>query len=189
MIKYLLGFVFILGLIYMLAPDPGSINDFPPLPNSLKSDEPGDTWQVPNIAAYFSDADREEITNFYREEYRKKFIFGSIIPPISLNYPPIAAYQYVRDFLLHSPFLVDYSYPLRGSIFVNGYEISIYKDIKKLTHAKPYDVIQIKGQHFKSKTTIKLYTSHWYMRLVTYLGIWGACFAIFVLFKKVIKEK
>ncbi len=180
---------FLIGLIYILSPGPDSIDDFEAIPDSLKSDEPGDTYQVPEVAAYFSDFNRESITNFYRDDFREKFIFGWIFPPISLNYPPIAAYQYVRDLLQQSTFLEEYIYPLRGSIFVNGYEPHVEKEIKKFTHDKSGGPMQIKGQYFKSKTTIRFYPVSAHLALLTYLGIWVALILLFRLFEKVVGEE
>ena len=44
----------LLLLIYMLLPGADSITDFPALPDSIKSNLEGDTIQVPNVSAYFS---------------------------------------------------------------------------------------------------------------------------------------
>src|SRR3989344_3443595 len=171
MSKFILITVFIVGLIYILAPGPSSIEDFSPIPSSLKSDEPGDTYQNPNIAAYFSDYDREAITNYYRNDLKDKYFFG-IIPPLSINRPPKEAYTYVRD-LQMSTFLEEYVYPLRSSLFVNGYEPHIEAHILGLAPSAG-DIIHINGQYFKSKTTIRFYPSEWYVRLFVYLGIWVA---------------
>ena len=189
MIKKISIVLFLLGLVYILSPGPSSIDDFPPIPNSLKSDEPGDTVQVPNVAAYFSDYDRSQITKFYKESYRKNFFFGGFIPPVTLNYPPIAAYQYVRDLLQLSTFLEEYVYPLKGSVFINGYEQSVWRHIKGLPPKENGDFMQIKEQFFKSKTTIRYYPAMWHVSLVTYIGIWVLGIALFRLFKKSLKEK
>lgn len=184
MTKKILIALFIIGLVYILTPGPSSIDDFPPIPNSLKSDEPGDTVQVPNVAAYFSDLDRTAITRFYRDEYRKKFIFGWLFPPVTLNYPPKAAYQYVRDLLQLSTFLEEYVFPLKGSIFVNGYEQAVMRKIKGLPPKEGPDKMQIKGQFFNSKTTIRYYPATWHVSLVTYMGIWVVSLMLFRLYRK-----
>ncbi len=187
MIRKLLLIIFIIGLVYILAPGPSSIDDFPSIPNSLKSDEPGDTVQVPNVAAYFSDYDRSEITKFYKEAYQNSFFWGRFIPSTTLNYPPIAAYQYVRDLLQLSTFLEEYVYPLRGSIFVNGYEQYVMRQIQGLPPKTEGDLMQIKGQFFKSKTTLRYYPTAWYVSLVIYIGIWMTSLILFNLFRKVLK--
>ncbi len=180
---------FFLGLVYILAPGPSSIDDFPPIPGSLKSDEPGDTVQVPNVAAYFSDYDRSQITKFYKESYRNSYFFGLVIPPVSLNYPPIAAYQYVRDLLQLSTFLEEYSYPLKGSLFVNGYEQIVMRKVKGLPPKEGPDQMQIKGQFFDSKTTIRYYPVDLFNSLVVYLGIWMLALSLYFLAQRIFREK
>lgn len=189
MIRKTVAVVFLIGLVYILAPGPRSIEDFSPIPGSTKSNEPGDTYQVPNISAYFSDIVREDITSFYRDDFRKKFFFGLFLPPITLNYPPIAAMQYVRNMLQDSTFLEEYVYPLRGSIFVAGYDPLVEAHIRKIPPNKFGEYIYINGKYFKSKTTIRYYPASWYISLLVYLGSWLAMIALYHLIKKVRSEK
>lgn len=179
--------IFIIGLLYILVPGPSKIEDFAPIPDSLKSDEPGDTYQNPNIAAYFSQFDRKGITQFYKKDYRDQFLFGRILPIVSLNYPPEAAWQYVRD-MQKSTFLEEYVYPLRGSLFVNGHEPYTEIELLKLKHDPLGDRMQIKGNYYKSKTTLRFHPNSWFDRSLVYIGIWLSGFGIFILAKKVIKE-
>lgn len=179
--------LFLLGLIYILVPDPKSIASFKPLPDSLKSNEPGDTVQVKDVAAYFSDFDRKGITNFYFKDYSNHFFWGKLIPPVKINYPPQAAYQYVRD-LQESTFLEEYVYPLRGSIFVNGVEPYVYSEIKGFKHSYFGDHIYIDGHYYVSKTTLRYYSSDWYVRLLVYVSIWLSVAGMIVIFKKSLKE-
>ena len=183
--KNILIAIFVLGLVYILIPDPGTINDYPPLPNSLKSDEPGDTYQIQNIAAYFSNFDRSFITYFYRQSYRDKFLFGFLLPPISVNHPPKYALSTIRDQLFYVTFLEEYIYPLRGSILVAGYEPAVENDMVGADSNFYSDRIHINGNYYVSKTTLKSFHTTWYSRLFVYLGIWFSVFAIYKIFKKV----
>jgi len=185
--KFLIA-LFAIGLFYILVPGPSSINDFQPIPKSFKSDEPGDTYQVKNVAAYFSDLNRAEITEYYKGQLRKNFIFGWLIPPVSLNYPPIMAFQYVRDRLEQSTFLEEYIYPLRGSLFVNGYEPSVEREIKKNTKPISGGPMEVYGKYYKSKTTLRYYPAAWHVSLVTYVGIWVSSVLLFRIFRKAAKE-
>lgn len=185
--KIILSAIFIIGLIYIVLPGPSSINDFSPIPNSLKSDEPGDTYQNPNIAAYFSQFTRDDITNYYRNDFRNKYFFGKIIPPISTNRPPKESHIYVKD-LQMSTFLEEYLYPLKDSLYVNGYDPRVESQIRNIPVTEG-DRIQIKGEFYKSKTTIRLYPSQWYIRMLVYLGIWCAAILLWKLYKKVLKEE
>lgn len=184
--KITLTIIFVLGLAYLLWPGPNQISDFPPLPNSLKSDEPGDTIQVPNVAAYFSQEDRAGITRFYKNWY-KDANFG-FIPPIRLNHPPEESHRYVRD-QQTSTFLEEYVLPLRGSIFVNGYEPVIENRIKKKESNFFGNMIHVNGIYYASKTTLRYYPVPIFWRIVVYLGMWVAGFGIYKLTKKIWKER
>lgn len=184
--KITLIIVFLLGLAYLFWPGPSDISDFPPLPNSLKSDEPGDTTQVKNITAYFSQHDRAAITNFYKNWFQTSS-FG-FLPPISLNHPPEESHQFVRD-QQTSTFLEEYVYPLRGSIFVNGYEPVIENSI----HNRPSNffgnMIHINGNYYVSKTTLRFYPVPILFRLIVYAGIWISILGIYKLSMKIWRER
>ena len=171
--RAILIIVFVLGLIYILLPGPSSVFDFPPLPNSIKSDLDGDTWQNPNIAAYFSDFRREEITKFYKSFFSRSIFLGIPLPIISLNRPPEEAYKYVRD-QQESTFLEEYVFPLRGSIFVNGYEPRVENDMRGRQESDDYigHFVKYNDKLYVSKTTLRFYPSNIFARVITYLGIW-----------------
>lgn len=185
--KFVIG-LFLLGLIYILLPGPRSVNDFPPLLNSIKSDEIGDTSQVPNLAAYFSQFQRDSITKYYYQAFSNKFLFGKLIPPIVLNYPPQYAYTLVRD-QLYVTFLEEYLYPLKGSVFVAGYEPKIQDDLLHRKHTFLGDHIHVYNQFFVSKTTLRYYPASLPLRLIVYFAIWAVILSQFYLIKKIIKEK
>ena len=178
--------LFFLGLVYLLWPGPSSIENFPPIPDSLRSDEPGDTVQVPNIAAYFSQYDRNRITGFYRDYFTQANFF--VIPPIALNHPPEEAYQYVRDQQI-STFLEEYVFPLRGSIFVNGYEPAVENRMRNLASNFYGNTIQIKGNYYVSKTTLRYHPVPILWRLAVYAGIWVSILWLYKLGKKIWRER
>ncbi len=189
MIKYILaGIVFLIGLIYLLLPvSYNSINDFPPLPNSRKSDEPGDTTQNPNNSAYYSYLRRSDITSFYKKYYEQLSIFGFKIPAVKLNHPPEYAYQYVKDQTV-STFLEEYTYPFRDSIFVNGYEPKVWHKIRKEENGFYTDTIHINGNFYDSKTTLRYYPSHSASRVIVYTATWIFIFLLFKVFKSSLKQ-
>lgn len=176
---------FILGLIYLIWPGPSSINDIPPLNPSLKSDEPGDTIQNKNIVAYFSDYRRPEVTDFYKNNFGYLKIFGFKILPISLNHPPEEAFTFIRD-QQPSTYLEQYMYPLRDSLFINGFEPFD-------AAGKPYRVgatqIFIKDSFYETKTTLRYYSSPIFVRIVVYILIWVSLIMLIKLSKKAILEK
>lgn len=177
--------LFILGLVYILIPGPSSVEDFAPLPNSTRSDLDGDTWQNVNIAAYFSDFRRDYITKFYRNNLLSKHIFGGIIPPVSLNHPPEAAYQYIRD-QQESYFLEEYLYPLRESLFVNGYDPlgvnTMYNRAEQVGDVG--NRYWFKEKPYNTKTTLRYYPSSPFARGLVYLGIWASMLALYKIFIK-----
>lgn len=183
--KTLLLTVFILGLFYIIAPGAKSVMDLPPLPDSLKSTEPGDTNQVANIAAYFSNSDRAQITKYYYDFYRRSFILGWLIPPIKLNHPPEYARQVVRN-EIYLTFLEEYTYPLRDSILIAGYEPYIDNNLLKRPHNFLADHIYLSfiDTFFVSKTTLKYIGSNIFYRILVYLGIWLVSYFIYKLFSK-----
>lgn len=181
--------LFILGLIYVLLPGPASIRNFAPLPDSTKSDLSGDTWQNPNNVAYFSNFDRKFITKFYRNNFAKMHLFGFFLPPIRLNHPPEKAYQYIRD-QQESSFLEEYLYPLRESIYVNGYEPAVVNRMNKRD-----EEVGFVGNHswfkdvpYNSKTTLRYYPSSVFARILVYFSIWICAMALWKLTKKALKE-
>lgn len=178
--------LFLLGLVYLLWPAPSSVEDLPPIPDSLRSDEPGDTVQVPNIAAYFSQYDRSQITSFYKNYFTKANFF--IIPPVTLNHPPEEAFQYVRD-QQTSTFLEEYVFPLRGSIFVNGYEPTVENQIRNLPSNFFGNTIHIKGNYYVSKTTLRYHPVPIFWRITVYFGIWLSVLWLVKLSKKIWRER
>lgn len=177
--------IFFVGLIYILAPGSHSINDIPPLPDSLKSEEPGDTYQNPNIAAYYSNLRRDFVTQFYQQQIDKLNFWGLNIPPTRLNHPPEEAFSYVKD-QSRTKYLEQYFYPLRDSLFVNGYEPFD-------TNGKRFDLIAypilINGKYYTSKTTLRYYHAPVFWRLVIYFGSWLSFLLLAKLFKIAIQER
>lgn len=186
--KKTLIIIFIIGFIYVTLPTSESINQFPGLPGSAKSDYEGDTTQNPNIAAYFTDFKRAEMTTFYKNDFSKKLLFGIPLPVISLNHPPETAYKYIRD-QQESTFIEEYIFPLRESIFVNGYEPSVENDMfKKRDRSFVGDHLFFQNTFYNSKVTLRFYPSPVVARVSTYLGIWLASWWLYKLFKQVQKE-
>lgn len=184
--KLLLTAIFILGLTYLIWPGPASINDFPPLPDSLRSDEPGDTWENPNNAAYFSDLRRPEVVKYYKDKFSYLNIFGFKIPPLRSNHPPEEAFTYIRD-QQQSTYLEQYSYPLRDALFINGFEPFDEKGKpwrEGATTLYPHEI-----DFYDSKTTIRYYGSSVSSRVVVYILIWVSMILLYKITKKAVSEK
>jgi hypothetical protein len=187
--RIILGVIFFLGLIYLILPGPTRIEDFPPLPNSVKSTEPGDTYQHPNIAAYFSDLWRGDVTGYYYSSFNHLYcekIFGILpnpicyIPPIRLNHPPEQSFTYIRDQQL-TTYLEEYLYPMRESFFVNGYEPYDMQGVQFDFRSQP---LVVNGREYPTKTTIRFYPSNPLYRVLVYIGIWVSMYFLWKGFKR-----
>lgn len=130
-----------LALTYLLLPTP-TLKD---LPSSVKSDEPGDTVQMKNVSAYYTNLSRTEVINFYKSAYTSPIL-------IYLNHPPELAKTIFRD-TMQSYYLEEFSIPFKESLYINGYEWE--NDV----FTKPEKRIQykliFKNKEYKAKITLK----------------------------------
>lgn len=187
MIRKFTAILFFFGLIYLLWPGPSSINDIPMIPNSLKSDEPGDTIQNKNIAAYFARQQRDSITAFYYDQFSYLIIFGLKIPAIKFNHPVENAKTRVRD-QVQTTYLEEYTYPLRDSIYVNGFDKVIWNNLNHIPTDDLNKNIIINEESFSSKTTLHYYGSSIIWRLIVYFGIWVLSLALIKNFRRAFKK-
>lgn len=109
----------LLFLMYLILPSP---SEPPPLPDSRKSTEPGDTGQIEGLfAAYYTNLTRSQVISYY-QNYFVHSSFGEIpLLNFRLNHPPEYAWQVLRN-TEHSSFLEELVHPFRESWFINGYE-------------------------------------------------------------------
>jgi hypothetical protein len=183
MVKVLYIIISAALLLYLLMPGPTSINDFPDLPNSIRSDLEGDTTQVPNIKAFFSNNYRDFTTNFYKDSFSKTtwLPFG----PIRLNYPPEFAFTAIKD-QTQSTYLEEFVYPLRDSIYVNGLEPFDNLTKKPRFNGATY-LYEDPSKKLETKVTLRYYPSPIWARLVVWLGINVSLAALWIVGQKVFK--
>lgn len=164
-----------LGGVYLLLPGPQSIADFPALPHSTKSQLEGDTIQNPNIAAYFSNSNREDITEFYWK-YFSHWNYGFLtLPLLKINHPPEFAYTYIRD-QQESTGLEEYFRPMRESLFVNINDALIYSQIRQRPLSFDSTHLEYNGEYFSSKGTIRYFSSNPLVRVIVLILIFEATF-------------
>lgn len=164
----------------MLWPGPSRIEQVPPLPNSIKSTLEGDTIQIPNVAAYFSDNFREFVAPFYRSEYKKltKFPF----PPLNLNHPPEYSWIAIKKHT-DSTYLEEFVYPLRSSLYVNGFEPFYSDGQPKYWGATKFET---EGKSSYTKTTLRFYPSPFWIRFLVWAGTVLSVFFLYRMVRKIV---
>lgn len=172
-LKLIFLFLSVVFLFYLVWPfEPKTISDFSPLPQSTKSDLSGDTVEVPNITAYFSNNYRNFVTKYYRNQYQ--FMTKFPFPPLVLNHPPEHAFHYIKD-QTQSTYLEEYVYPLRGSLFVNGLEPFDEKTKEARYSGATY--FNASGINYETKVTLRYYPS----RVANRIGVWAGIDLIVIL--------
>jgi len=162
--KIFLIFSFLL-LIYMMWPGPSSINQFNALPDSEKSKLEGDTVQIPNVAAYFSNNFRNFVVPFYSDNYQN--LVKPPLPPLKLNHPPEFSWTAIKRHT-DTTYLEELVYPLRDSLYVNGFEPFEETGDPKYWGATKFE---IGSSVWFTKTTLRFYPSLVWVKVVTWLGI------------------
>lgn len=165
MIKKLFFIFSSLLLVYMIWPGPGKISDFKQLPASYKSQLPGDSYQVPNVAGYYSDNYRQFVVQFYLTNYWQKMFFP--FPPLRLNHPPEYSFVVIKKHT-DSTYLEELVYPLRDSLYVNGFEPFYEDSTPKFWGSSKFNE---DGKSFFTKTTLRFYPSPIFTRIIVWFGI------------------
>lgn len=168
-------------LIYMVWPGPSRIDQFLALPSSEKSKLEGDTIQIPNVSAYFSNNFREFVVPFYSDNYQN--LAKLPLPPLRLNYPPEFSWTAIKKHT-DSTYLEELVYPLRDSLYANGFEPFYADGQPKYWGATKFEE---GGQNFFTKTTLRFYPSTIAARIVTWFGIVLSTYFLFRLGKVILK--
>ena len=182
--KRILSFTYIvlslLLLLYLAYPVDLSIDEFTPLPNSVKSSLSGDTVQVPDVSAYFSNNYRSLAIPFYYSQFTE--LNKLPLPPLRLNYPPEFAFEAIKD-QTQSTYLEEFVYPMRNSLFVNGLE-----PFDQETHEKRYlaarDLVADDGNAYETKVTLRYRESTLTHRLITWFGINLGTILLYMVFRR-----
>lgn len=185
MIKTIYFTFSLLLLTYLLLPGPALVAQFSPLPNSLKSDEPGDTFQNHNATAYFSDFFRKDAIPFYKKDFLDKFTFLNFsLPFIELNHPPETASLIIRPYQ-QSYYLEELVHPLRESLYINGWEP--FDEAGKRRFSYSHGIVA-GGKPFNTKTTLKYFTSPLWARIIVWFGIITTTYLLLHLIEKAKKN-
>ncbi|MDZ4228540.1 MAG: hypothetical protein U1E54_04820, partial [Candidatus Levybacteria bacterium] len=139
-------FLFLIAAIYLLMPSP---NEPPPLPNSIKSTEPGDTVEIPGLFAYYTNMSRSDVLSFYQNNFTHSRLFNFPLITYRLNHPPEDTWTVIRD-TVHSSYLEELVHPLRESWYINGYE----PVNDPFTKGTKFGNFNFNGQEYTAKITV-----------------------------------
>lgn len=172
--------IYLSGIYYLTRPAP----TLPVLADAVRSDEPGDTVQHPDQAAYYTDRDnRGQILG----ELQNKFNLLSFSwLSYRLNYRPEEVGELVRD-QLRSYYLEEVVHPLRESVFINVLDPakSPMIDDEKREQAKMY----FKGRYYPIKVTLRPAYSEAWGRLLVWTLIFPSIYAVYLSLRKSLYEQ
>jgi hypothetical protein len=163
-----------LSVLYLISPTP-KLKD---LPNSAKSDQPGDTTQLANVSAYYTNLSRADVMNFYKSNYQGLF-------RINLNHPPEKAKTIIRD-TIQTYYLEELVLPFKESIFINGYEWQndvFTKPEKRIVNKLIYhDVV------YSAKITIKTFPTSITKRIISFMLTEGVIISMYFIYRSFFKK-
>lgn len=154
--------LFILGTFYLVLPAP---REFPDLPNSIKSIEPGDTTQKVNVSAYYTDLSRSEVLNFYSQYFSRSPFLNLPLFSYRLNHPPERIREVLRD-TQQSTYVEEVIHPLRESVFISGFEWD--NDPFTPPERRIKNILMVEGKTYRFKVTLYYQESRLWQRLLVY---------------------
>ncbi|MBM3209216.1 hypothetical protein FJZ40_02905 [Candidatus Shapirobacteria bacterium] len=178
-IKIITIIILILGSLYLILPSPPEL---PPLPESLRSVEPGDTVQIPGVSAYYTDLPRKEIVDFYTKPFSRSSFLGIPLITYRLNHPPERIREVLRE-TQQSTYVEEVTHPLRESLFISGFEWENDPFTKPSRRIKNASVVN--GRTYKCKVTLFYQGAKPWQRLLVFGGIYLCGFLIYRGFKAV----
>jgi len=176
-----IALVYLAGCVYLTLPTPMT----PDLSNAERSNEPGDTWQHPDQKGFYTNSDRQTALSEMQSKY-SLVLFGYKIPSYRLNYRPEESFEMVRD-QMKTTYLEEIVYPMRNSLFVNGYEPENAPEFAKLPKDKIPQLFFAEKPYF-SKVTLKPNNSSWVARLFVWTLIFPSIYLIYLSFKKTLRH-
>lgn len=165
----------ILVIFYLFSPIP----ELQDLSNSVRSLEPGDTIQLKNVSAYYTNHSRTEVITFYKANFNGLF-------RIQLNHPPEKAKDIIKD-TIQTYYLEEFVFPFKQSVFINGYEWAndvFTKPEKRIVNKLIYD-----NKEYSAKITIKTFPTSIPYRLMVFFISEIGLIVILILFRQVFFRK
>jgi len=165
----------VFAIIYLVSPTP----TLKALPNSVRSNLPGDTTQLQNVTGYYTNLSRTEVMNFYQSIYTSPFL-------IRLNHPPEKAKEIFRD-TMQSYYIEEFIIPFKESLFVNGYEWE--KDVFTKPEKRIQNKLIYNNITYPSKINTKIIPTSIPKRLATLFLIEAGIGAIFFCYRQFLKQR
>lgn len=163
------------ALLHLISPTPS----IPPLPYSALSNEPGDTIQISNVSAYYTNLTRTEVINFYKANYNGAF-------RIILNHPPEKARDIIRD-TIQSYYLQEFVLPFKDSLYVNGYEWE--NDVFTKPEKRIKNKLIFNGKEYKAKITLRHFPTSIPQRLLSFYFIQGVIILSVIIYSSYLLKK
>ena len=181
--KKILIFLFlVVGTSYLLLP--AKVN-FPDLPGAVKSIEPGDTIQIANVSAYYTDMARKDVVDFYFDYFSKSKFFNIPLITYKINHPPERIREILRD-TQQSTYVEEIVHPFRESVFVNGFEWN--NDPFTPPGSREQNILVVNGVTYQFKITIFYQPSFVWQRLVIFYLSFGVGYLLVLEIAKFIKR-
>jgi hypothetical protein len=165
----------LLIILYLISPVPQLVD----LPHSIRSQEPGDTIELKNVSAYYTNLSRTEVINFYKANLNGPF-------RIQLNHPPEKSKDIIRD-TIQSYYLEEFVFPFKESVFINGYEWA--NDVFTKPEKRIVNKLLYENKEYSAKITIKIIPTNLPCRLIAFVVSEIDLIAIFYLYRQVFFKK
>ena len=153
-----------------------SASDFPDLPGAVKSIEPGDTIQIKNVSAYYTDMPRKDVVDFYFNYFSRSSFLNIPLVTYKLNHPPERIREVLRD-TQQSTYVEEIIHPFRDSVFINGFEWD--NDPFTPQNRRIKNILIVNGQTYQFKVTTFYQESLVFLRLIVfYLSVGLGCLLV-----------
>ena len=180
--KFVFIFALVLGTLYLSLPAPKS---FPPPLQGIKSIEPGDTTQIANVSAYYTDISRKDILDYYQGYFSHSPFFGIPLITYRLNHPPERIREVLRN-TQQSTFVEEIIHPFRESVFINGFEWN--NDPFTPVKSRPKNILTVNGITYQFKVTVFYQESKIWQRLMIFYLTMTAIFFLDKYFREWLKK-
>ncbi|MCW1949040.1 MAG: hypothetical protein KIH89_001160 [Candidatus Shapirobacteria bacterium] len=176
--KILISIIIIFNIFtgfYLISPTP----NLPDLPNSAKSNLPGDTTQISNVSAYYTNMTRTEVMNFYKAYYSGPF-------RINLNHPPEKSKEIIVN-TIQSYYLEEFVLPFKESIYINGFEWE--NDVFTKPESRSKNKLIYQDKEYKAKITIRRFPTTLPKRFIAFFATEISFITTLFVFKSFIKKQ